>query len=87
MSTRQIAACLYFANFLVALTAPALVIFAFGWLLLTLGCLLLDLTPLTLADQPPAIRLRQPLWVAGHTLLTGGVFVLFMDLICRRFFA
>ncbi len=77
MSTRQIAACLYFLNFLLALVFPdKLALFGLGWLLMTLGCLSLDLT-----------RIRNHWWIAGHGLLSCGVLVLFVDLIHRRLFA
>ena len=77
LSTRQIAACLYFVNFLLSLVFPAkLALFGLGWILMTLGCLLLDAT-----------RRRDGWWVAGHTLLTGGVMVLFVDLLQRRLFS
>lgn len=88
MSTRQILACLYFLNFLLALCFPAkMALSGVGWLLMSLGCVTLDAAPFRMVAAPASIRLRNPLWIAGHTLLTSGVFVLFVDLVRRRFFA
>ena len=79
LSTRQIAACLYFVNFLLALVFPdKLALFGLGWLLMTLGCLSLDASP---------VRARNRWWITGHALLSTGVLILFADLIQRRLFA